>query len=545
MMFTTVSLPALGAAGVPLLLLGAALLVPAEARAAARFAQRAAWAAFALAALAAAGVALGGATAAVLLRLGSIGGVAIGLSAYVDALTAVMLLLVSFVGAIVVGYARNYLDGDAGHARFTRWLLLTLAAVLTLVVAGNILLLALAWIATSLALHKLLVFYGERRGAQLAARKKFVFSRVADACLLLAVVLIAQGFGSLEFADVLGRAHALGEAGQGIPNGHAIAALLVIAALIKSAQFPFHGWLPEVMETPTPVSALLHAGIINAGGFLIVRMSPLVAASAPALDILVIVGTFTALVAAAVMLTQTSVKSSLAWSTCAQMGFMLLQCGLGAFSTAVLHIVAHSLYKAHAFLSSGSVVDAARAPVAFRRPVAALPVGAAAAAIVGAIALTAAVAWAVGISPYEHPGSLALAAIMTLGAAQLALQGRASGDVAARAAAAAALVCVAYVALTIAFRWLLAGAVAPDVGARTPADLLLPAAVVALFAAAWFVQSRLAALAQQRFWQAAYVQLANGLYVNAWVNRAVERLWPPAPQRASAPIHAQPRTSGE
>ena len=140
----------------------------------------------------------------------------------------------------------------------------------------------------------------------------------------------------------------------------AAAGLLVTAALLKSAQFPAHGWLIEVMETPTPVSALLHAGVINAGGFLILRFSGVISLSTPSLETMALVGGFTALFGSVVMLTQTSVKVSLAYSTIAQMGFMMLQCGLGAFPAALVHIVAHSLYKAHAFLTSGSVIDIAR-----------------------------------------------------------------------------------------------------------------------------------------------------------------------------------------
>jgi NADH:ubiquinone oxidoreductase subunit 5 (subunit L)/multisubunit Na+/H+ antiporter MnhA subunit len=130
--------------------------------------------------------------------------------------------------------------------------------------------------------------------------------------------------------------------------------------MLKSAQFPFHSWLPDTMEAPTPVSALMHAGIINAGGFLIIRLSPIVALSAASLLALALCGAFTALFASLVMLTHASVKRSLAFSTVAQMGFMMLECGLGAFGPAVLHLVAHSLYKAHAFLGSGGAVDRER-----------------------------------------------------------------------------------------------------------------------------------------------------------------------------------------
>jgi len=138
-----------------------------------------------------------------------------------------------------------------------------------------------------------------------------------------------------------------------VPGLTAICLLLVGVAMLKSAQFPFHSWLPDTMETQTPLSALMHAGIINAGGFLIVRLSPVVSLSPVALNTLAIVGAFTAIFASLVMMTQASIKRMLALSTIAQMGFMMLQCGLGAFSIAVLHIVAHSLYKAHAFFIVG------------------------------------------------------------------------------------------------------------------------------------------------------------------------------------------------
>ena len=135
------------------------------------------------------------------------------------------------------------------------------------------------------------------------------------------------------------------------------ACLLALAALLKSAQFPTHGWLTEVMETPTPVSALLHAGVINAGGFLLIRFADVMVLHPSVMAVLVMIGGFTALFGGLVMLTQPAVKTSLAWSTVAQMGFMVLECGLGLFPLALLHIVAHSLYKAHSFLASGAAVE--------------------------------------------------------------------------------------------------------------------------------------------------------------------------------------------
>jgi NAD(P)H-quinone oxidoreductase subunit 5 len=177
-----------------------------------------------------------------------------------------------------------------------------------LIVSGNLVTFLAAWVATSMGLHRLLLFYGERINARLAARKKFVVSRLGDLCLLGAAVLLWHAFASLDFATIFTAAQAMRAAGAEPVNLHGIAILLVAGALLKSAQFPFHGWLLEVMETPTPVSALLHAGIINAGGFLILRSADVIALSVPALNMLAIVGGATAMFGSVVMLTQTSVK---------------------------------------------------------------------------------------------------------------------------------------------------------------------------------------------------------------------------------------------
>ncbi|MGB5313826.1 MAG: proton-conducting transporter membrane subunit, partial [Polyangiales bacterium] len=195
-----------------------------------------------------------------------VGAGGLGITLYYDALSAVISLLVAFVGAIVITYSKNYLDGDPGQGHFIKWLCLTLAAVLTLTISGNLLQFTLAWVASSLCLHQLLVFYQDRRAARLAARKKFIASRLGDLCLISTMALVYYVFGSLDFDVVFAKANALGDASALPPQIHVIAMLLVVGAMLKSAQFPFHGWLTEVMETPTPVSALLHAGIINAGG---------------------------------------------------------------------------------------------------------------------------------------------------------------------------------------------------------------------------------------------------------------------------------------
>lgn len=273
-----------------------------------------------------------------------------------DALSATLLLMITVLGFVVTRYSATYLAGDPHQQTFLRKLCLTLAAVSTLITAGDLIVLVAAWITTSLALHGLLLFRPERPKAVIAARKKFIVARLGDAALVLAAIMMGSAFGTTNISTILDTAAQGGLSGDGVgvaTGATGAAGFLVLAALLKSAQFPSHGWLAEVMETPTPVSALLHAGIVNAGGFLIIRFADVMLLNPAALHALALIGGFTALFGSIVMLTQTSVKVSLAYSTVAQMGFMLLQCGLGAFSAATLHIVAHSLYKAHAFLASG------------------------------------------------------------------------------------------------------------------------------------------------------------------------------------------------
>jgi len=273
-----------------------------------------------------------------------------------DAAGDTMAVLVGLLGWIIVRYSRTYLDGEPGQENYVFALMMVLMAVAILVLSRNLAVILIAWSATSLALHKLLTFYPERPGAMLAAHKKFIVSRLAELCIGGALTLFYLAHHSLS----LSRINALGTL-QG-PQGWMIQAamLLVVAAVIlKAAQLPFHGWLIQVMEAPTPVSALLHAGVVNIGGFILIRLAPLLAVSEAARTVLLVAGTSTAILAGLAMMTRVDIKTRLAWSTCAQMGFMLLECGLGLFPLAFLHLVAHSLYKAYGFLSAGESVNRA------------------------------------------------------------------------------------------------------------------------------------------------------------------------------------------
>lgn len=498
------TLPWLAALG-PLALYAAAL-APGDARRAALLSRAAAAFALAVAVLA-----LVAAFRFGRLETATLGVSGLGFALWIDALSAGMATLVSFIGLVVVAYSRNYLDGNPGQARFLRGLCVTLASVLLLIFSGNLAQLWLAWIATSAGLHRLLLFYPERQGAQFAARKKALISRLGDAALLAALPLAYGQTGSLDYGPVL--AHASG----------AVAVLIVLAALLKSAQFPWHGWLIEVMETPTPVSALLHAGVINAGGLVVLRFSPLIAQSPAATLLLACVGALTALVASVAMLPQTSVKVALAYSTVAQMGFMMLECGLGAYSAAALHILAHSLYKAHAFLSSGSVIDLARAAWTPRLSVKPHP---ARLALATGVALALVAVGAVASGETKSTGVLALAAVLALGMVPLlanAFDEQPNLYVIGRSLAAATAVVFAYFALQLISAAAFASALAPPPGALRPLALV---AAVAPFAGLTALQALLPQLSTSPFWRALYMHALNGFYLNTYANRLILKLWP-------------------
>jgi NAD(P)H-quinone oxidoreductase subunit 5 len=439
----------------------------------------------------------------------------IGLSIRLDAVSVVMLLLVTFVGWVVVRYTASYLDGEVRQGVFTGWLLATLASVLLLVQAGQLVMFVGAWIATSLFLHRLLLFYPERVAAQRAARKKFVTARIGDVALIGAAVLLYWSYGTGDIATIL----EIARAGASPASALWAAGLIAIAALLKSAQFPTHGWLTEVMETPTPVSALLHAGVINAGGFLLIRFADVILLAPGVLAVLVMVGGFTALFGGLVMLTQPAVKTSLAWSTVAQMGFMLLHCGLALFPLALLHIVAHSLYKAHAFLASGGAVERI---ATIRRPgPVAIPDGAAVArAFIAALVIYASVGALFGFAD-KSPQAIALGAILIFGVAYLLAQGLADAAPKAltlRTALYSVAAASGYFALQTAAAWLLSGTL-PTTPAPGPLEWALIVLVVISFGSVAVAQAMFPLWAYHPAAAGFRVHLSNGLYANAIFDR--------------------------
>lgn len=274
-------------------------------------------------------------------------------TAAIPAAAALVALLIAYLGWIIGDYARRYLDGEPGQTRFVVAYLATLASVSIVVVTANFAVLIAAWSASSLALHQLLTFYRDRPAAIIVAHKKFLASRLAEACLVGAAILLYRQWGTLD----IGALAALARSAPVLPPPAALAATLVaVAVLLKCAQLPLHGWLIQVMEAPTPVSALLHAGVVNLGGYVLIRLAPLIGAAPTARALLVGIGGLTAVLAGLVMLTRITVKVRLAWSTCSQMGFMLMECGLGLYDLALLHLIAHAAYKAYAFLGAGDTV---------------------------------------------------------------------------------------------------------------------------------------------------------------------------------------------
>lgn len=271
-------------------------------------------------------------------------------------LGSVLAILVQFLGTVIGAFSARYLHGEASARRYLMALAGVLASVHLLLMAGHWLVLIAAWSFVGYALQFLLCFYPDRPFALLAAHKKRLADRLADVLLTIAAGLAWWEVGSGSLADL--KTHV---ARNGLsPVLHASAVLLVVAVVLRTALLPVHGWLTQVMEAPTPVSALLHAGVVNLGGHVLILFGPLLEQATVARWLLVVFGLGTAVLAGLVMLTRVSIKVRLAWSTVAQMGFMVLECGLGLYTLAALHLVGHSLYKAHAFLSASTVVRQTR-----------------------------------------------------------------------------------------------------------------------------------------------------------------------------------------
>ena len=444
------------------------------------------------------------------------------ISVAVNGLTLPLATLVAFVIVMIAQYSVQYLDGDPQQARFARLLAFTAGFFLLVVIAGNLGLFTLGIIATGFSLHKLLKFYGDRPKAIMAAHKKSIFSRTADLCLLGATVLVGQGVGSLQF-DAL---REVAQRASGLPLSLQVAAWLIVAAVIlKSALFPFQGWLIQVMEAPTPVSALMHAGVVYSGAIVALRTSPLLVQVPSALLFLGAAGLMTVLIASLVMTTQTAIKSMLAWSTAAQLGFMSLELGLGLFPLALLHLMGHSLYKAHAFLSSGSVTDHLRQVPPGGKKIPALGTWMVAVAL--GVLIAGGGAWALGENPLADPVWLALVVIVAVALSQLLVKGFSFDAWADRLTALAIAVSMGgvYLLLHSLFVWGFQRDVATPLTDTGADQSLFVYFVAGSFLFLSWLQGPGRAILPQRVQLAIFTHLYNGLYADYWVEQFSHRFW--------------------
>lgn len=409
-----------------------------------------------------------------------------GPSTLVGAITGLTL----FVASIVLVFSRSYMRADPRRGVYFRTVSALVASVLAFVGTGNMVVFACAWLASGMALAQLIGRSEHLPDAHLARWRAHAAFLIGDGALVGALAILGWYAGSVRIDAALAAT-----AGMPAPMALLTALLLVIAAAARSALPPFAGWLLSSMTAPTPVSALMHAGLVNAGGFLLIRFAPALEASPLARIVAMALGLFAALYGIGIMAVRPDIKRSLAGSTVSQMGFMIFSCGLGAYAAALWHIVAHGLFKAWLFLGSGSTIGM-KAGGAGRGSDARTPC--AIAALTLAIALAA--AWAGALIASMVPLALALATgLATLAAA---LQGPAPP----RGKIALALSCIGLVALYAGALHITHAAMRPDAPALLPPSALL--ALLAGFLGAWVWQQRLLSGAAP-LPRALYVHLLN------------------------------------
>lgn len=282
----------------------------------------------------------------------------------IDQLTAVMLIVVTTVSSLVHIYSIGYMHGDKGYYRFFSYLSLFTFSMLMLVMANNFLQLYFGWEAVGLCSYLLIGFWYEKKSASDAGKKAFIVNRFGDFGFGLGVIMVFLTFGTMHYAPVFGEVQSImGRSvtilGYDVDLVTLIALLLFCGALGKSAQIPLHVWLPDAMEGPTPVSALIHAAtMVTAGVFMVARCNPIFNLSEIAMNVVAITGAITALFAATIALVQRDIKRIIAYSTVSQLGYMFLACGVGAYTAGIFHLYTHAFFKALLFLGAGSVMHA-------------------------------------------------------------------------------------------------------------------------------------------------------------------------------------------
>ena len=275
-----------------------------------------------------------------------------------DPLSAVMILVVSGVGFLIHFYSIGYMGHEGGYYRFFGYMNLFMFSMLTLVLANNMLLMFVGWEGVGLCSYLLIGFYFLRKSAADAGKKAFIVNRIGDAGFLLGIFLTVGTLGTLKFVE-FAPALAAGHFAMGAPVLTAVGLLLFVGATGKSAQIPLYVWLPDAMEGPTPVSALIHAAtMVTAGVYMVTRHNAIYQLAPRALEVVAVIGACTAIYAASMGLVQNDIKRVLAYSTISQLGYMFLACGVGAFVAGIFHLMTHAFFKALLFLGSGSVIHA-------------------------------------------------------------------------------------------------------------------------------------------------------------------------------------------
>src|SRR5579862_2954968 len=276
---------------------------------------------------------------------------------YLDQLSLIMLLVVTGVGFLIHIYSVGYMWDDPGYYRFFTYLNLFMFFMLTLILANNYLVMFIGWEGVGLASYLLIGFWFTKDSAASAGKKAFIVNRIGDFGFLIALFLLIQHFGSLDFTTVFNAVTPLAKETSGAGFLTAIGLLLMVGAAGKSAQIPLYVWLPDAMEGPTPVSALIHAAtMVTAGVYMVARSHVTFERAPEALTVVAVIGTLTAFFAATIGIAQTDIKKVLAYSTVSQLGYMFMACGVGAFSAGIFHLMTHAFFKGLLFLGAGSVI---------------------------------------------------------------------------------------------------------------------------------------------------------------------------------------------
>jgi NADH:ubiquinone oxidoreductase subunit 5 (subunit L)/multisubunit Na+/H+ antiporter MnhA subunit len=408
------------------------------------------------------------------------------LPVHADPLALIMIALTLFVAAIIAAFARRYLRADRNRRRFAGDFALLVASVVLFVSSGNLVLLALGWIASGALLARLIGHQHDWTEARAAARRARWAFAIGDAALVAALAILGAATGSADLGRVIDAAGSLSA-----PVATLAGALLLVAAAARCALPPFSGWLLASMTAPTPVSALMHAGLVNAGGFLLIRFAPVLHAAPGVRLAAVAIGLIAAMHGAGVMLVRPDVKRTLAGSTVAQMGFMIMTCGLGAYGAALWHLVAHGLFKAWLFLGSGSAIG-----MTGNKARTAAPNGTSVAPVIAAITLALALAGMMRGMRIEVP--LVLGAATALAALGSALQ----APLLPRGRLATGALVAALAGMHLAGLTLMGRVLGPDGPAVLPGPALI--ALVAAFLGLWVWQMRRPVLPA-----ALYVHLLN------------------------------------